>query len=249
MVRQDRSSSGNALIDLLPIAQRRHLVHACSTRALQVGERLSRRGRPSPFVCFPLTGFAFISVVGVGHPPLKIGMVGCEGMLGSELLMRRTGAPFTSDVQRAGTALWMTATEFATQLATAPTLRDICTRYLFVLVDQMAQSIVCSCYHDVTQRLARSLLMVQDREQGRDLQLTHALLATMLGVRRSAVTIAAGNLQRQQLISYSRGRIRVVSRAGLRAASCGCYADARRSYAKKLGKGYDQNSLAAAPVH
>ena len=104
-----------------------------------------------------------------------------------------------------------------------------------MVLAQLAQSAACTRFHEVNQRLARWLLMTHDRTQGDQLHLTHQFLADMLGVRRSAVTIAAGLLQDRGIIHYSRGVIEVLDRAALEARSCECYARVVEDYEQQLG--------------
>lgn len=223
---------GNSLIEALPARQRGRFLAQCETVPMLFGEQLVEKDARIRNVYFPLTGFASLVIVVDGHKPLELNMVGSEGMLGDELVLGTGVAPYTSTVQGSGTALRLSASTFGEQLDSVPALRSICNRYFHVLVEQLAQSIACNCFHDVSQRLARWILMTHDRAGENDLHLTHAFLAAMLGVRRSAVTIAAGHLQEQQLISYSRGRIRVISREGLEEVSCGCYAASLNAYEK-----------------
>ncbi len=198
------------------------------------GDRLADKAGRIRHVYFPLTGFTSLVIIIDGHKPLELNIIGSEGMLGAEMVLGTNIAPYTSVVQGSGTSLRLSGSTFASLLDSSTELRDICNRYFYVLVEQLAQSIACNCFHEVSQRLARWILMTHDRAEGDELQLTHAFLATMLGVRRSAVTIAAGHLQEQQLISYSRGRILVISRSGLEELSCGCYAAGVRAYENGL---------------
>lgn len=197
---------------------------------MQFDECIGEKAMRIRHVYFPLSGYASLVISISGHKPLELNMIGNEGMLGAELVLGTRIAPYRSVVQGAGTALRLGVSAFARQLDSSPALRKICNRYFYVLVEQLAQSIACNCFHEVTQRLARWLLMSHDRAEGKDLELTHAFLAAMLGVRRSAVTIAAGHLQQEKLISYSRGQIRVLSRTGLEEVSCECYAASVKAY-------------------
>jgi hypothetical protein len=117
----------------------------------------------------------------------------------------------------------MNATEFLRLLPECQVLRQVLSRYLYVMLTQFAQTTVCTRFHVVEKRLARWLLMTHDRAHSDHFHLTHELLANMLGVRRSGITVAAGMLQKRNLIGYSRGQITVLDREGLEAASCECY--------------------------
>jgi CRP-like cAMP-binding protein len=128
----------------------------------------------------------------------------------------------------------MTAAQFRRQLAASPDLQRTLDGYLYVRIEQLTMTAACNRFHEVIERLTRFLLMAHDRAHTDGFRLTHLFLAEMLGVRRSAVTIAAGELQRRQLIRYTRGQITVRSRRGLEAASCECYAAAVKAYDRRL---------------
>ncbi len=123
------------------------------------------------------------------------------------------------------------STDFVALNGDCPALQDTAYRYLYEMISMASRSTPCTRFHGVEARLARWLLMTDDRTNADHFELTHQFLAEMLGVQRSAVTLAAGALQAQGLIQYSRGRISILDRAGLEDASCGCYDDADRDYA------------------
>ena len=162
-------------------------------------------------------------------------MVGREGMLGAQLALGVATAPLRALVQGAGTAWRIGAGAFRRELARSPALQRSLDRYLYVLMAQLAASAACLRFHLIGPRLARWLLMSQDRAQADSFRVTHEFLAYMLGVRRVGITAAAGGLQRSGLIDYHRGELTVLDRAGLEAAACDCYAADCKAYAATMG--------------
>lgn len=213
----------NRLVDGLPRAQRSAFRKRCEVVEMVFGMGLCARKDVIDHVYFPLTGFISLVITVADHPPMELGLIGNEGMLGATLMLGVDAAPLRAVVQGSGTALRMSVAQFRGELADSAALRKILGRYLYVALAQLAQMAVCTRFHDIESRLARWLLMTDDRAHGDHLHLTHQFLADMLGVRRSGVTIAARRLHRKLLIRYSRGEITVLDRAGLEAAACECY--------------------------
>ena len=114
-------------------------------------------------------------------------------------------------------------------------LQTLLRRYTLALFNQVAQSAACNRLHSIEERCARWLLMTHDRVTGDQFELTQEFLSQMLGVRRSSVTVAAGMLQKAGLIQYSRGKIAIVDRPGLEAASCECYGVIRSEFDRLVG--------------
>jgi CRP-like cAMP-binding protein len=213
----------NRLLEALPRNSRDRLLKECELVSLVLDTVLCERDKSHRHVYFPLGGsISLVATVGA-HPPLEIALIGNEGMLGATLVLGVDKARLRGVVQGAGTAWRMRAPRFRRAMRDIPALSAVINRYLFVVIAQLSQSTACTRFHDVEARLARWLLMTHDRAHADRFHLTHLFLADMLGVRRSAVTIAAGALQRRNLIRYARGAIDVVDRKGLEAASCECY--------------------------
>lgn len=215
--------AGNCLIDDLPNGQFRDVTGKCELVELKLGQVLCEKDRLISHVYFPV--FASISMVAMvsNHPPMSVVQIGSEGLLGATLILGVPVAPLRAIVQGPGTALRMDVKAFHRCLQENPALPLIVGRYLASLLEQIAQSAACTCFHDVQARLVRWLLLTHDRAHGDHFHLTHQTLADMLGIQRSAVTIAAGALQQRGLISYSRGDIWIINRAGLIAICCDCY--------------------------
>ncbi|MEE4185736.1 MAG: Crp/Fnr family transcriptional regulator [Gammaproteobacteria bacterium] len=156
-------------------------------------------------------------------------------MLGDTLLFGVNNSLMQSLVQGSGTALQMTSAMFRRQLEQLPAFRRKLDLYAFVLQGQLALTAACLRFHSLDLRLARWLLMAHDRSGSGSIDLTQELLAEMLGVRRVGVTNAAGRLQKLKILSYSRGKITILDRAGLEQASCACYRASEALYEDALG--------------
>ncbi len=222
----------NRLIERLPRKERRGLLTDGTLMDLVVGDILCEPDQRYRYVYFPLTGIISLVSTVRDHQPLEMGMIGNEGMLGATLVLGVEAAPLRGVVQGAGTALRISVPQLRRRLQDSPALLRTLNRYVYVLMAQLSQTATCSRFHEVDARLVRWLLMTHDRVHADRFYLTHQLLADMLGVRRSAVTIAAGVLQKKGLISYVRGNITVLSRRRLESASCECYPAVVDDYAR-----------------
>lgn len=226
------SGTKNILINRLPKRQRSDFIEHCRRVDLVHGTILYEQDEPIRNVYFPLGGFISIVEIMDDHTPLEVGLIGNEGMLGATLALGIDSAVQRAVVQGAGTALCMSTQRFRHELRDSITLQRTLNRYLYVLISQLSRSAVCTHFHGLETRLVRWLLMTHDRAHADDFSLTHKLLAEMLGVRRSGVTIAAGALQKKKLIRYARGQITILNRKGLEAASCNCYTASTDEYTR-----------------
>ncbi len=227
----------NHLIDSLPHQDRASFLADCEAIDLVFGEVLAEPGGRISHVYFPLDSFISLIANLSDGDRLEVAMVGSEGMYGMPLVLGFDESPWRALVQGAGPALRMPAVVFGRHLEQSPALQALLRRYLYVLMHQLSRVAACTHFHQVEARLARWLLMTQDRTHSDQLHLTHEFLATMLGVRRAGITLAAMALQARRLIRYHRGDITVLDRAGLIEASCGCYVADRRLYRQVIIEG------------
>ena len=226
--------SVNRLLEVLPSSDLRRVLAECETVELAFGDVLYTPGERLRDVYFPTGSFISLIMPVDTSSSLEVGLIGNEGMFGIPLVLGVDVSPVRAVVQGAGAALRMDAASFCRELGRSPALKRKIDRYAFVQLSQLAQTAACTRFHVVEARLARWLLMTQDRAHADSFHITQEFLALMLGVRRVGVTKAAGSLQKHSLIHYSRGNITVLDRRGLKAASCGCYKADRESYDRIL---------------
>ncbi|MDO8862108.1 Crp/Fnr family transcriptional regulator [Haliea sp. E1-2-M8] len=224
----------NRLIEKLPPLEHAHFMAHCEQVELQVGHVLCESETPFQHVYFPMSGVISMVKVLNGHQSIETEQIGNEGMLGVTVLLGVDVAPERSVVQASGTALQMPPRELLEILKHSPVAARYLKHYLYVMILQLTQTATCFRFHDVAARLARALLTVHDRAHSDHFHLTHQVLADMLGVQRGGVTIAAGHLQRANIIHYTRGHISILDRKALEAESCDCYGMVMDGYARLL---------------
>jgi CRP-like cAMP-binding protein len=229
------TSPFNRLIHALPPDEQTLVLERCEAVILAPGDVLCEYGKNPTYVYFPTSGLISLVVNIDEEAPLEVAMIGCEGVLGATRVLGVSEAPIRGIVQIKGTALRMALRAFEELSSDKSQLQSVCRRFLFVLMTQLNRTAGCTHFHEVSGRLARWLLMAHDRSPGNNIYLTQQFLSEILGVQRSAVSIAASALQARGLIDYSRGDITLLDRKGLEAASCSCYAaimkDQRRFFA------------------
>jgi CRP-like cAMP-binding protein len=213
----------NLLLAALPAADLARLAPLFETVSVEVGEVVYEAGAPLHHIYFPHDSLISLLGVAEGRMTLEVGLVGREGMLGATVALGHDVAQVRAIVQRAGTASRMVSAAFRDEFTRNPSLQRMLYRYTDSLLAQAIQIAVCSRFHVLEARLARSLLVTRDRLQSDKFHLTHEFLAHALGVRRVGVTKAASALQQQGLIIYSRGNIEILDVPGLAASSCKCY--------------------------
>jgi CRP-like cAMP-binding protein len=224
----------NELIALLPRREGAEFLADCSVTEMTVGSEVHRPGDRLDSVLFPLTGYLSLVSRRPDTPGIEVGMVGSEGMLGVHVGLGLSAVPLLVLVQGAGTALTLSAAAFRKRLAASAALQRILDRYVGSLLSQFATSAVCLRFHKIVPRLARWLLMSQDRARSAVFPATHQFLSYMLGVRRAGVTEAAGTLQQLGAIHYQRGVVTVLDRSLLEGAACSCYRVERAAHQEAM---------------
>jgi CRP-like cAMP-binding protein len=213
----------NNLLAALPRKDNRRLLDQMEQVALSYGDVLYEPGEQIKYVYFPTDSLVSLLTLVDRHQALEVGLVGREGMVGIPVALEISVSPVRALVQGSGTAMRMKAAPFLKELGQSLALHRELHRYTYALMAQITQTAACNRFHMVEARLARWLLMTQDRLQSSQFRLTQEFLSHMLGVRRVGVTKAARTLQQNKLIEYSRGNIKILDRKGLEAACCSCY--------------------------
>ena len=225
----------NRLLAVLPLRTRNEVLERCEPVELTFGELLCEPEGAIRYAYFPADGFISLMSNMDNHSRLEVGLIGNEGMFSPASMLGQDLSPLRALVQGSGCALRMKTADLRRAANDSAPLRDVLNRYLCVIVAELAQNAVCNRFHLLDARLARWLLMTHDRARTDELALTHGLLATMLGVRRSGISVAAAALQAGESIRYNRGAITILDRGRLEAAACDCYAATNEIYRRYLG--------------
>ena len=184
---------------------------------------LHEPGDKMPYVYFPNTGIISMLTVMQDGTAVEIATIGNEGMVDLFVFLGVEESDSRLLVQVPGTALRMESARFREHVEQIPALRTLLGYYAIALFALAAQSAACNRMHPMVKRCARWLLMTHDRVDAPEFPMTHNFLSEMLGVRRPSVSVAAEALQAAGLITYHRGKVTVLDRPGLEAASCECY--------------------------
>ena len=191
--------------------------------ALERHNSLHEPNETPRFVYFPNTGLLSLVVVTTDGRTVEAGIVGKEGIAGLTSAVGLTRNPLREVVQIAGDGFKIGSVALQNALSSTQQLQTILSRYAVLHGLQVSQTAACNRLHGAAQRLARWLLMTQDRVDAAILEITHDFLATMLGTDRPTITVAASHLQSKQLIKYSRGAVKILNRKKLESFACECY--------------------------
>jgi CRP-like cAMP-binding protein len=222
------------LLDALPAEVAGSVMGALERIALPRRSMIYSLGDAMDFVYFPIDAVLSVVTVMRDGTQIEVLTIGREGLCGAQVLLDGETVTTMTVCQVGGDAYRMPSPLFIALCREWPVFRNLVERLLSAQMDVMAQSIACNRLHLVNERCARWLLTMHDRIGRAEFPLTHELLATMLGVRRAGVSIAAAALQQAGLIRYVRGRFTVVDHAGLARAACECYEAINNAYDARL---------------
>ena len=223
----------NHLLAALPPEEWKRWLPQLEPVDLLLGQVIYESGGSLNHVYFPTTAIVSLLYVMEDGASAEIAVVGNEGLVGISLFMGSVSTPNRAVVQSAGKGFRLPASVLQDEFKLAPVMH-LLLRYTAALMTQMAQTAVCNRHHSLDQQLCRWLLLSLDRLHGSELVMTQELIANMLGVRREGVTEGALKLQKAKLISYARGHITVLDRAGLEKRCCECYAVVKKEYDRLL---------------
>lgn len=224
----------NHLLNALPEVVCQRLFPKLERVPLPLGKVLYESGDAMQFAYFPIDSIVSLLYVMEDGASAEIAVVGNEGVVGVALFMGGASTPSRAVVQSAGSAYRLAGPELMEEFNRHGDLLLLLLRYTQALLTQMSQTAVCNRHHSIDQQLCRWLLLSIDRLDSNQLLMTQELIANMLGVRREGVTEAAGNLQKKNLIKYSRGHITVIDRRGLEERCCECYSVVKQEYDRLL---------------
>ena len=224
----------NQLLAALPDVELRRLLPHLEYVEMPLGLVLYESGGVEKSVYFPTSTIVSLLYVMENGDAAEIAVIGNEGMVGISLFLGGGSTPSRAVVQSGGRGFRVKAQILKDEFHRGGPVARLLLRYTQALITQMSQTAVCNRHHSLDQQLCRWLLMSLDRLRGSELMMTQELIANMLGVRREGVTEGALKLQKAGLISYSRGRIKVLDRKGLEQRVCECYAVVKVEYDRLL---------------
>ena len=224
----------NQVLAALPAEDYARLQPHLELVPLPLGWAIYESGSEQSYEYFPTTSIVSMLYVMKDGASAEIAVVGHEGVVGFALFLGGETTSGRAVVQSSGFAYRLRRSFLQVEFERGGPLQQLLLRYTQALITQMSQTAVCNRHHGVDQQLCRWLLLSLDRLPSSELTMTQELIANMLGVRREGVTAAAGKLQAEGLIHYSRGKITVLDRGKLEARVCECYGVVKREYDRLL---------------
>jgi CRP-like cAMP-binding protein len=226
--------NANHLLAALPAEDFERLASHLESFPLRLGETLYGRGEQWHHAYFPTTAIVSLLYNTESGASSEIASVGKEGLLGTSLFLGGGTTPSSAVVQTAGVSYRVSANVLQREFKQGGNVQHLLLRYTQALATQIGQAAACNRYHTIEQQLCRWLLLTLDRSPSNQMVMTQELVAGILGVRRESITAAAGKLQRAGVLSYRRGHIAIIGRAGLEAGTCECYAVLKKEFRRLL---------------
>ena len=221
----------NRLLASLPDRDRTRLLPQLEILTLFAKESVYESNEEINFIYFPLDCIVVLISSVEPTATVEVGLIGNEGMVGATILLGAKQSTNQALILSEGKALRLPAAVLKKEAKRSSRMRELMLNYANALLAQSAQLAACHRYHTPRARLARLLLMIDDRAATSELRITQDLLAHLLGTRRATVTQAANQLQDNGPIAAVRGRIRFLDRKGLEKEACTCYAIIAQQYA------------------
>jgi CRP-like cAMP-binding protein len=220
----------NRILASLPRQEYQRMLPDLKPVSLKLGDVLYEADETIRHVYFPNKSVASLIWAAGDGLTIEVGMVGSEGMTGISIISGIKTLPYKTVVQGADGAMRMKTNLLISEFNKHGALHDLLLQYTHGLFIQVARTAICNRIHPIYERFCRWVLMIRDRVHSNDLDLTHEFIGSMLGARRSDVTIAAGILQKAELIRYSRGHITILDPQGMEAAACECYRISKKEF-------------------
>ena len=237
-IRNDEKRPRNLILTQMPEEPYQAMSRFLVPIDLPLGMVLSTPNAPVEFVYFPVSGLVSVDALTTRGESVEVGVIGREGLAGMCGLLGHSQMGHSVIMQGPGSGFRVRMSLVRDEFLKGGAFAQQIHTFLYLQMVQMAQGVLCNRLHPVEARMARWLLTAGDRTESDTLLLTQEFLAQMLGSRRSTVTVAAGQLQREGLIDYTRGRVRIVDRPGLEHKACECYGIVRAKYDELLGRDY-----------
>jgi CRP-like cAMP-binding protein len=228
------STNGNQLLASLPTIKFKEIQPHLERVKLKRGESVHKAGEPMPYVYFPESCIISMVTVFEDGASIECGIIGREGMTGTALALSYDTASREAYVQITGSALRIKAKKFCEIMEQGGPFQRAVLNFTSTFFEQVIQTGACSSHHSLNERLARLLLMCNDRSEGNKVFITHEFIAQLLGTYRPNVTNAAVILKAQELIEYRRGLITILDKKGLETASCECYKIIKKGHRKYM---------------